>query len=231
MRVFGLLLSALIVLVFPCALGGEELGKNELKAYDSIRPMDAYDYCKKISSHEFAGRLTGDEGLHGRGEVGRLEVQGMGARADRREGRVSAAVSLAVYDRRRGRDDASLRAAAPRRRVGALQRAEAQGARRFHAASLRGERRYDRGPRLRGMGHQRAGARVRRLRGHRRGRESSCSASAARRTAKTRRSRSTISTGPGCEPRRRRAPSGSSISTTSRTPIRTETGSRDSCPP
>jgi hypothetical protein len=62
MRVSGFLIFALIVLVGPCALGGEELGKDALKAYDSIRPMDAYDYCKRISSDEFAGRLTGDRG-------------------------------------------------------------------------------------------------------------------------------------------------------------------------
>jgi len=62
MRLFGLLFSALIVLVSPCALGGEELGKDEIKAYDSIRPMNPYDYCKKLASNEFAGRLTGDRG-------------------------------------------------------------------------------------------------------------------------------------------------------------------------
>lgn len=52
----------MIVLAPPCALGGEELSKDALKAYDSIRPMDAYDCCKKISSSEFAGRLTGHRG-------------------------------------------------------------------------------------------------------------------------------------------------------------------------
>ncbi len=62
MRLSGWLLSVSIVLAFPCVLAGEELGKDELKAYDSIRPMDPYDYCKKLASNEFAGRLTGDRG-------------------------------------------------------------------------------------------------------------------------------------------------------------------------
>ena len=62
MRLSGLLFSALIILMPLCALGGEELGKDEIKAYDSIRPMNPYDYCKKLASNEFAGRLTGDRG-------------------------------------------------------------------------------------------------------------------------------------------------------------------------
>ncbi len=62
MRFCSLLISALIVLIAPCALGGEELSKDEQKAFDSIRPMDPYDFCKKLASREFAGRLTGDKG-------------------------------------------------------------------------------------------------------------------------------------------------------------------------
>lgn len=56
---FGL---ALLVLAFPCAIGAGELSKSAERAYGSIRPMDVYDLCKKISSDEFAGRLTGDAG-------------------------------------------------------------------------------------------------------------------------------------------------------------------------
>jgi hypothetical protein len=72
MRIRSGLISALIVLAFPYAPGGEafckdslgggEPGTDALKAYDSIRPMDAYEYCRRISSNEFAGRLTGDAG-------------------------------------------------------------------------------------------------------------------------------------------------------------------------
>jgi hypothetical protein len=51
-----------IVLVIPLALEGGDLGTDAQRAYDSIRPMDVYDLCKKISSDEFAGRLTGDAG-------------------------------------------------------------------------------------------------------------------------------------------------------------------------
>jgi hypothetical protein len=62
MKLFGLLFSALIVLALPSALGGEELDKDEFKACGSIRPMDAYGYCRKLASDEYAGRLTGDKG-------------------------------------------------------------------------------------------------------------------------------------------------------------------------
>jgi hypothetical protein len=62
MRFYSLLIFALIVLISPCVVEGEELGKDELKACDSIRPMDPYEYCKKLASREFAGRLTGDKG-------------------------------------------------------------------------------------------------------------------------------------------------------------------------
>jgi|WetSurMetagenome_2_1015567.scaffolds.fasta_scaffold14880_3 hypothetical protein len=62
MRFSRLLISAMIVLMAPCLAWGEEPGKNEIEAYDSIRPMDPYDFCKKLASDEFAGRLTGDKG-------------------------------------------------------------------------------------------------------------------------------------------------------------------------
>jgi hypothetical protein len=75
MRLRSSLIFALVVLAVPCALGGEapgndalgaeKLGRDALAAYDSIRPTDVYDLCKKISSSEFAGRLTGDKGFAG----------------------------------------------------------------------------------------------------------------------------------------------------------------------
>ena len=40
----------------------QQLDKNLLEGFDSIRPMDPYNYCKKMASAEFAGRLTGHEG-------------------------------------------------------------------------------------------------------------------------------------------------------------------------
>jgi hypothetical protein len=40
----------------------QELDKHLKKRFDSIQPMDPYNYCKKMVSPEFAGRLTGHEG-------------------------------------------------------------------------------------------------------------------------------------------------------------------------
>jgi hypothetical protein len=62
MRAFGSVFFALLILGCPYALRGEEMSGDVLKAYGSIRPMDAYECCRKIASREFAGRLTGDEG-------------------------------------------------------------------------------------------------------------------------------------------------------------------------
>jgi len=39
-----------------------EMDKNLKKGFDSIQPMDPYNYCKKLASPEFAGRFTGHEG-------------------------------------------------------------------------------------------------------------------------------------------------------------------------
>jgi hypothetical protein len=61
MRVFHLFF-ALMIIACPGAVCGDRLGKDENKAYRTIVPMDAYDYCKKLASDEFAGRLTGDKG-------------------------------------------------------------------------------------------------------------------------------------------------------------------------
>jgi hypothetical protein len=62
MNGFRFALVALMIIVCPIALRGEKLSREELKAFGSIRPMDPYEYCRKIASPEFAGRLTGDEG-------------------------------------------------------------------------------------------------------------------------------------------------------------------------
>ena len=59
---FRFALSALMIIVCPFAVRGEKLSREELKAFGTIRPMDPYEYCRKIASPEFAGRLTGDEG-------------------------------------------------------------------------------------------------------------------------------------------------------------------------
>jgi len=40
----------------------QQLDSNLEKGFNSINPMDVYNYCKKIASDEFAGRLTGHEG-------------------------------------------------------------------------------------------------------------------------------------------------------------------------
>ena len=38
------------------------MDKNISSAFDSIQPMNPYNYCKTLSSPQFAGRLTGHEG-------------------------------------------------------------------------------------------------------------------------------------------------------------------------
>jgi hypothetical protein len=42
--------------------GGEGLDRDLQRGFDSIRPMEVYNYCKVIASAEHAGRLTGHEG-------------------------------------------------------------------------------------------------------------------------------------------------------------------------
>lgn len=51
-----------ILILFSSALNSQELNENLAQGFNSIRPMDAYNYNKKIASPEFAGRLTGHEG-------------------------------------------------------------------------------------------------------------------------------------------------------------------------
>jgi hypothetical protein len=61
MKIFNLLI-ALSILACPGAARGERLSKDEHRAYQTIIPMSPYEYCKKLASSEFAGRLTGDRG-------------------------------------------------------------------------------------------------------------------------------------------------------------------------
>jgi hypothetical protein len=53
---------ALSILACPGAVRGDRLSKDEHRAYQTIIPMSPYDYCKRLASSEFAGRLTGDKG-------------------------------------------------------------------------------------------------------------------------------------------------------------------------
>ena len=62
MRTFGSMFCALLILAYPHALQSGDIGKDAIRACDSINPQAPYEYCKKISSPEFAGRLTGDKG-------------------------------------------------------------------------------------------------------------------------------------------------------------------------
>jgi len=52
----------IIFVMIAAVVSGGELDKNLQKGFDSIQPMDPYNYCKKLASPEFAGRLTGHEG-------------------------------------------------------------------------------------------------------------------------------------------------------------------------
>jgi len=57
---FALLISFLFI--FSFIFSAEKLDKNLERGFFSIRPMDAYDYVKVLSSSRFAGRLTGHKG-------------------------------------------------------------------------------------------------------------------------------------------------------------------------
>ena len=52
-----------LLFVFTTTVYAQKLEEPLEKAFDSIRPTDVYNYCKKISSAEFAGRLTGHIGF------------------------------------------------------------------------------------------------------------------------------------------------------------------------
>jgi len=78
---------AFSILAGRAALGSSGVGSEALAASQSILPMEAYDICKTISSREFAGRLTGDEGYTGaaRWAASKLKEWGLGP-ADAQEG-------------------------------------------------------------------------------------------------------------------------------------------------
>jgi len=62
MRTLGSMFCALLVLACPHGVRGQDIGADAVEGYRVISPQASYEYCKKISSREFAGRLTGDEG-------------------------------------------------------------------------------------------------------------------------------------------------------------------------
>lgn len=55
-------IAGMIIFLTVSGLIAEDMDKNLKKGFDSIQPMDPYNYCKKMTSQEFAGRLTGHEG-------------------------------------------------------------------------------------------------------------------------------------------------------------------------
>ncbi|MBN1301188.1 MAG: M28 family peptidase [Melioribacteraceae bacterium] len=57
-----LLKRLLILIILSGISSAQELKSSLQRAFDSINPLDAYTYCKKIASAEFEGRLTGSEG-------------------------------------------------------------------------------------------------------------------------------------------------------------------------
>lgn len=59
-RVLPLLIGVILLLPFPAP--AEKPIKDLEAAYNSIIPMETYNYCKKLASDEYAGRLTGHEG-------------------------------------------------------------------------------------------------------------------------------------------------------------------------
>lgn len=55
-------ITGMIIFLITSGLIAGDMDKNLKKGFDSIQPMDPYNYCKKMASPEFAGRLTGHEG-------------------------------------------------------------------------------------------------------------------------------------------------------------------------
>lgn len=51
-----------LILFLPVFLASEEMDKDLAQGFHSIKPFEAYMYCKTFSSPQFAGRLTGHEG-------------------------------------------------------------------------------------------------------------------------------------------------------------------------
>ncbi len=61
-RLFIVLVCSLVVSAVGSLSAAEQLSADLRKALNSIQPMEAYSYCKMLSSEKFAGRLTGHEG-------------------------------------------------------------------------------------------------------------------------------------------------------------------------
>ncbi len=86
MKIFNMFI-AFLILASPGAVRGERLSKDEHRAYQTIVPMDPYDYCKKLASDEFAGRLTGDKGYTAAAKWAASKFKGWGlAPLDAKEG-------------------------------------------------------------------------------------------------------------------------------------------------
>ncbi|MFC2134104.1 M20/M25/M40 family metallo-hydrolase [Bacteroidota bacterium] len=56
-----LIMFFLLSIIFPNVYA-QQLNNNLEIGFKSIKPMEVYNYCKKIASDEFAGRLTGHDG-------------------------------------------------------------------------------------------------------------------------------------------------------------------------
>ena len=50
-----------LILVSCISLHAQVLDKNLKRGFDSIRPMEAYNYCKTMASAQYGGRFTGNE--------------------------------------------------------------------------------------------------------------------------------------------------------------------------
>lgn len=62
MKIKKIALFSALILLICFTFYAEKQDKNLERAINSIRPMDAYGYCKILSSPEFAGRHTGHKG-------------------------------------------------------------------------------------------------------------------------------------------------------------------------
>ncbi len=61
-RHFIVLICSLVLSTIGSLSAAEQLSADVRKALNSIQPMEAYTYCRILSSEKFAGRLTGHEG-------------------------------------------------------------------------------------------------------------------------------------------------------------------------
>ncbi len=57
-----LVLSFLFIYGFVFTITAQELDKNLVAGFNSIQPMDPYNYCKELALPKYSGRLTGHEG-------------------------------------------------------------------------------------------------------------------------------------------------------------------------